>query len=139
MERSKIPFYVGVSALEAAKTELEQEFRKRSEMEMAAFQEERRRMERQVRKLRHTCSAVQKNVEKGDLSTALLHATFDHYYLNNKVYQGQAASAHFYFVCYVSFFHYHSFHFRLLRYRVGWVAVTRKGSQVRISKFHAIK
>ena len=40
-----------VSALEAARTELEQEYRARSEMERAAFKEERRRMERQVRKL----------------------------------------------------------------------------------------
>ena len=64
MERSKIPFYVGVSALEAAKTELEQEFRARSEMEIAAYKEERRRMERQVRKLHHTYSAVQINAEK---------------------------------------------------------------------------
>ena len=47
---NKCPIHAPVSALEAARTELEQEYRARSEMDTAAFKEEKRRMERQVRK-----------------------------------------------------------------------------------------
>ena len=46
-------------------------------------------MERQVRKHRHTHSAVQKYVTGGCVKEVLLHATFGHDYLHSRVYQSQ--------------------------------------------------